>query len=79
MPVFDVYSRRGCHLCDVLLEQLVELVAGRARIDVHDVDSREDWRDAYGRQVPVVEFRGRPVCALSLDRDAVEAALATGA
>lgn len=76
MQVFDVYSRRGCHLCDVLIEELSDVVSGRAEIRVHDVDSRDDWRLAFGLRVPVVNFDGREVCEYSLDRDAVRALLA---
>lgn len=76
MPVFDVYSRRGCHLCEVLIEELSDVVSGRVEIHVHDVDTQEDWRLAYGLRVPVVNFDGREVCNYTLDRDAVRALLA---
>ena len=76
MPQLDVYSRRGCHLCEVLVEQLLDTVRGRVEVVVHDIDSREDWRAAYDIRVPVVEFEGRFVCEHRLDRDAVERALA---
>ena len=71
MPVIDVYSRRGCHLCEVLIEELTPLVRGVARIEVHDVDSREEWRRQYGDRVPVVEIAGDPVCHFRLDREAL--------
>ena len=63
MATLYVYSRRGCHLCEVLIE-------------VRDIDSREDWRERYDSRVPVVEFDGRLVCEYTLDRDAVEAVIA---
>lgn len=76
MRVFDVYSRRGCHLCEVLIEELSDLVSGRAEIHVHDVDTCADRRLAYGLRVPVVSVDGREVCEYTLDRDAVRALLA---
>lgn len=76
MPVFDVYSRRGCHLCDALVEELADVVSGRAAIAVHDVDSRDDWRQAFGRRVPVVQFEGADICEYTLDREAIRATLA---
>jgi len=76
MPVLDVYSRPGCHLCEVLLEQLLELVRGRAELCVHDIESREDWRERYGLIIPVVEVEGTELCRFKLDRNAVLAALA---
>jgi hypothetical protein len=71
-----VYSRRGCHLCEVLIEELLPLCRGRAEVAVRDVDTRSDWRERYGNDVPVVEIDGQSVCRHRLDRDAVTAALA---
>ena len=76
MQIVDVYSRQGCHLCEVLLEQLLELVDGMATVAVHDVDTCDVWREKYGLDVPVVEYRGTLLCAHRLDRDAVRQALA---
>ena len=46
-------SRPGCQLCDEFLEELAHafpaLVVGTA-----DVDSRPDWRERYGRRIPVL-------------------------
>jgi hypothetical protein len=66
-----VYSRRGCHLCELLLEELDPLVRGRARIVVRDVDERAQWRDEYGLQVPVVWAGGAVLCHYHLDKAAV--------
>ncbi|MEO8443408.1 MAG: glutaredoxin family protein [Gammaproteobacteria bacterium] len=66
-----VYSRRGCHLCEFLLEELVPLCRGRATIRVCDVDERQEWQQAYGNRVPVLCVADREVCAGRLDRDAV--------
>lgn len=76
MPKIHVYSRRGCHLCEVLIEELSDLLAGHADLRVHDIDTRADWREAFGLRVPVVECRGKVICEGKLDRDAVMAALA---
>jgi hypothetical protein len=66
-----VYSRRGCHLCELLLEELVPLCRGRAAIRVLDVDTQDDWRQRYGTRVPVLCHADREVCAARLDRDAL--------
>ena len=76
MEVLHVYSRRGCHLCEVLIEELLPLVQGVFAVEVHDVDSREDWRQRYDVRVPVVEFGEETVCQYRLDRDAVAALMA---
>lgn len=76
MVLLDVYSRRGCHMCEVLIEQLDEGFGGRLEYRVHDVDSRDDWRIRYGDDVPVVEYDGRRLCQHRLDRNAILAVLA---
>lgn len=76
MKVLDVYSRRGCHLCEVLLEQLLEIAGNQANIRVHDVDTREDWLQQYGGRVPLVEYGGKVLCHYQLDVGAVSRALA---
>jgi hypothetical protein len=76
MPVIEVYSREGCHLCEVLIEDLLVLLRGRADVRVHDIDSRPDWLQKYDIRVPVVELEGAVLCEYSLDRDSVLGALA---
>jgi hypothetical protein len=70
-PRIIVYSRRGCHLCELLLEQLQPLVRDIAPIHVRDVDERPDWREAYGLRVPVLCCDGEEICQYNLDRRAV--------
>ena len=77
MPEFVVYSRRGCHLCEEMLEQLEPLCRGRATLLVKDVDAKPDWADAYGLYVPVLVVDGTEVCRYQLDRPAVLQLLAT--
>jgi hypothetical protein len=71
-----VYSRRGCHLCDVLVEALLPLVRGRLDVEVRDIDSRDDWRERFDTKVPVVEYQGEVVCQYRLDRPSIESLLA---
>jgi len=66
-----VYSRHGCHLCELSIEELLPLVRGRLEVVVHDVDSREDWREKYDTRVPAVEYDGELICQYHLDRDAL--------
>ena len=70
-----VYSRRGCHLCELMLEELVPLCRDRATIRVLDVDTRDDWREAYGNRIPVLCAGDREVSVARLDRDALLALL----
>ena len=71
MKQLDIYSRRGCHLCEVLIEDLLWRVGGRIEVRVHDIDSRDDWRERYDTRVPVVEYDGEVLCQYHLDPDAL--------
>ena len=72
---FRVFSRPGCHLCELLLDELVPLVRGRARVDVHDIDRVAGLREQYGTRIPVVELDGRILCEYHLDSAAINDAL----
>jgi hypothetical protein len=73
-----VFSRPGCHLCELLLEELVPLVRGRAHVDVIDIDPDAELRETYRTRIPVVEIDGQVLCQYHLDRAAIEAALRGG-
>ena len=70
-----VYSRRGCHLCEILVDNLLTLVRGRANVTICDIDSREDWRQTYDVRVPVVELDGNILCENTLDSEVILTAL----
>lgn len=71
LPEITVFSRRGCHLCEDLIEELVLLVRDQATIRVEDVDTNPEWVKLYGELVPVVYYAGAEVCRYHLNRDAV--------
>jgi hypothetical protein len=73
-----VYSRRGCHLCELLLGELEPLVRGRASVSVRDIDDRPDWQAMYGERVPVVCCDGDEICHYKLDKVAVLERIAAG-
>lgn len=67
----ELYTRRGCHLCDdakaVLLSLRAELPFALVETDV---DSNYALQQAYGLRVPVVVVDGRCVCELRIDEPA---------
>ena len=71
MPILQVFSRRGCHLCEQLIDELLPLIRGRLELVVCDIDTREDWRNEYDTRVPVVKYDGEFICQYHLDRDAL--------
>ena len=76
-PVFTVYSRAYCHLCDDMIAGLRALQAGRRfAIEVVDVDSDADLERRFGELVPVLMHDGKALCHYHLDVPAVTAYLA---
>lgn len=62
MPQITLFSRQGCHLCDVAADVLLR---HRLKFDVVDIDADPALRERYNECVPVVvidgkeRFRGR--------------------
>ena len=79
MAVIYVYSRRGCHLCEVLVDEMLPLLQGRIDVEVRDIDTNEDWQKAYDVRIPVVEFEGQVICQYHLDKTKIAAIVAASA
>ena len=71
MQTLCVYSRQGCHLCELLVEELLPIIRGQLQIEVRDIDSRPDWLERFNIRIPVVEFEGKVISEYPLDRQAV--------
>jgi glutaredoxin len=63
-----VYSRKGCHLCEIVKESLAKLHK-RGGFDWRevDVDSDAELRHLYNDQVPVVFINGRKAFKYHMD------------
>ncbi|MBI3645428.1 MAG: glutaredoxin family protein [Acidobacteriales bacterium] len=63
-----VYSRKGCHLCEIVKESLVKLHK-RGGFDWRevDVDSDAELRRLYNDQVPVVFINGHKAFKYRMD------------
>ncbi|HEY5816157.1 MAG TPA: glutaredoxin family protein [Solirubrobacterales bacterium] len=74
-----LYSRSGCHLCEVALAELVALHGEGYSFELLEVDIESD--EALLRRmlerIPVVELNGEVVSELVLDQAAVRARLDT--
>jgi hypothetical protein len=75
MAVIHYYSRKGCHLCELMLEELLPLIRGRAEIEYRDIDSQQEWREKYDVRVPVIEYDGQLISEYPLDYGAIRAIL----
>ena len=57
--VITLYSRHGCHLCDVALETLEEMRAELGySIEIKYIDGDENLERLFGEQVPVTQIDG---------------------
>ena len=57
--VVTVYSRHGCHLCEVVVETLDSLKEEhRFDISLIYIDGNEELEKLYGDQVPVTQING---------------------
>jgi hypothetical protein len=74
-----LYSRPGCHLCEVALAELVALHGEGYRFELREVDieSDEALLKRMLERIPVVELNGEVVSELFLDRTSVRARLDT--
>ena len=41
-PIFYVYTKQGCHLCEILIEQLMETLRDKADIKFIDIESKPE-------------------------------------
>ncbi len=63
-----VYSRKGCHLCEVVKESLDKLSRrGGFTWSEIDVDTNPELRREYNDQVPVVFIDGRKAFKYHMD------------
>ena len=76
-PVSDaveviIYSREGCHLCDIAAGVIDEAArAQRLAIDVKviDIDGDPNLRELYDQEVPVVFVGGKKAFKYRVDPD----------
>ena len=63
-----MYSREGCHLCDVVKDTLKQM-EGEAefRWQVVDIDGDPELREKYNEEVPVVFIDGRKAFKYRMD------------
>jgi hypothetical protein len=77
MPVWTVYSRADCSLCERMLEEMAELLGPQAAtaVQVVDIEGQPELERRYGTRLPVLTADDEFVCAYRLDADRVRAYL----
>ena len=72
-PSFELVTRSGCHLCDVMEAELLPLLADHGiQLGLRDVDHDADLLERFGEVVPVLLRDGRPVAKVRLKRGQAE-------
>jgi glutaredoxin len=63
-----LYTRQGCHLCEVVKQSLVNL-AHRAAFTLRevDIDTSDELRRLYNDEVPVVFINGKKAFKYHVD------------
>ena len=75
IPV-TLYTRVGCHLCDVAKNVLDEVRRERPfELTTIDVDSVPELTNRYGLEVPVVMIGGRKAFTVRVDPEALRGVL----
>lgn len=76
MRRFTLLTRPGCHLCDDFEGEVLAAFGQRVEIEAVQVDHHPAWRAEYGLRIPVLlDAQDRFVCAVTVDANAIEAAL----
>jgi len=71
-----VFSRHGCHLCDVAIETLESMkIELDYSIEVTYIDGNEELEKLYGEQVPVTHIDGEHHDFWRVDPERVRACL----
>ena len=68
MIVLTVLGRADCHLCEAMVEELEPLVAGRAQLEIVDIDDDETLMTRYLFDIPVLKYGDEELSRHRLDR-----------
>jgi hypothetical protein len=71
-----MYSRTGCHLCEVMQEELQPyLDAYRLTLEIVDIDHDDELLRLYAVKIPVLALDGEAICQYRLDHGVLAQAL----
>lgn len=69
-----LFTRSGCHLCDLAREGVDAVRATHPfELTIVDIDERDELIRDYGYRVPVVEVDGEAAFEIEVDRAALSA------
>ncbi|MBM3704297.1 MAG: glutaredoxin family protein [Actinobacteria bacterium] len=71
-----IYSRRGCHLCEVAVEKVRDLQPEYGyQVQEIFIDGDSELSSEYGEQVPVIHIDGKPHDFFRVNEERFRAAL----
>jgi glutaredoxin len=70
-----LYTRQGCHLCEAAEGVVRAAAAGRAEVELIDIDGDPELVDRYTVRVPVVVLDGVEVAEYEVDPAQLQALL----
>ena len=74
--VVTIYSRRGCHLCEVAMEK-ARTIQSELDFQIEEIfiDGNNELIELYGEQVPVIHINGKPHDYFRINEERFRAAL----
>jgi glutaredoxin len=73
MHLVELYTRPGCHLCDVAKEVLDRVRQSTPfELEVININSDPALEAAYGQEIPVVLVDGKKVAKFRIDEAALK-------
>ena len=76
MKKVTVYSRTGCHLCEVAIDQIISVKNdSNFNLEIKLIDNDADLEKKYGEQVPVILIDNQPHDYWRVDLDRFTSAI----
>lgn len=76
MKELTLFYREACHLCEVMLTELVPYLEHKEiTLKRIDIDENVEWLERYNTLVPVLHADDEPLCKYYLDKARLEAFL----
>ena len=63
-----LYSRPGCHLCELLLDELRPMLGPSDEVRIVDISENADLTRRYGLRIPVLHTGTQELSAWPFDR-----------
>ena len=70
MAHITIYSKKGCHLCEVAMQKLLEIRQEfQFSLTEIDIEKNEELFEKYKYLIPVIEIDGKDVFTYKIDEN----------